>query len=47
MEYASTAWGTAAKTNKNRLDKAQNMALLVTVGAMKTTPAHVMDKQPM
>ena len=27
MEHASTTWGTAAKANKNRLDKVQNMAL--------------------
>ena len=27
MVYASTTWGTAVKTNKNRLDKVQNMAL--------------------
>ena len=48
MEYASTTWGTAAKANKNRLDKVQNMALQVILGAMKTTPVHVMEKkQPM
>ena len=47
MEYASTMWGTAAKTNKSRLDKVQNMALRVTLGAMKTTPVHYMGKQPM
>ena len=39
MEYASTTWGTAAKTNKSRLDKVQNMALR----AMKTTPVHDME----
>ena len=44
MEYASTTWGTAAMTNKNRLDKVQNMALRVRLGAMKTTPVHVMEK---
>ena len=44
LEYASTAWGTAAKTNKSRLDKVQNMALRVILGAMKTTPAHDMEK---
>ena len=45
MEYASTAWGTAAKTNKSRLDKIQNMALRVIFGAMKTTPVHDMEKK--
>ena len=44
MEYASTMWGTAAKTNKSRLDKIQNMALWVIHGAMKTTPVHDMEK---
>ena len=38
MEYASTTWGTAAKTKKSRLDKIQNMALRVILGAMNTTP---------
>ena len=37
MEYASTTWGTAAKTNKSRLDK-------VILGAMKTTPVHDVEK---
>ena len=49
-EYASTTWGTAAKTNKSRLDKVQNMALRVIFGTMKTTPVHDMEKkkkQPM
>ena len=39
-------WGTAAKTNKSRLDKVQNMALRVILGAMKTTLVHDMEKQP-
>ena len=43
MDYASTAWGTGAKTNKNRLDKVQNMDLQVILGAMKTTPVYVME----
>ena len=43
MEYAYTTWGTAAKTNKNRLDKVQNVALRVMLGAMKTTPVHDME----
>ena len=45
MEYSSTTWGTAAKTNKSRLDQAQNMAMRVILGAMKTTPVHDMGKQ--
>ena len=46
MEYASTTRGTAAKTNKSRLDKVQNMALRVILGAMKSTTVHVMEKTP-
>ena len=44
MEYASTTWGTAAKTNNSRLDKVQNMAVRVILGAMKTTPVRDMEK---
>ena len=44
MEYASTTWGTAAKTNKSRLDKVQNMALLVILGVMKTNQVDDMGK---
>ena len=44
MEYASTTWETAAKTNKNRLDKLQHMGLRVILDAMKTTPVHGMQK---
>ena len=43
MEYASTTWGTAGKTNKNRLDHVQHMGLRVTLGAMETTPVHDME----
>ena len=45
-EYASTTWGTADKTNKSRLDKIQNLALRVILGAVKTTPVHGMEKTP-
>ena len=44
MKHASTEWGTAAKTNKSRLDKVQNIALRVMPGAMKHTPVHDMEK---
>ena len=43
MEYVSTTWGTAAKSNKSRLDRVQNMGLRVILGAMKTTPIHEME----
>ena len=45
MENASTTWGTAAKTNKSRLDRVQNMPLRVILGAMKTTPVHDTGKK--
>ena len=44
-EYASTTWGTAARTNKSRLDKGQNMALRVIHGTMKSTHVHDMKKK--
>ena len=44
LEYGSTSWGTAAKTNKSKLDRVQNMGLRLILGAMKTTPIHEMEK---
>nr|KAG5705581.1 hypothetical protein BaRGS_034779 [Batillaria attramentaria] len=44
MEYASTSWGTASKTNKSRLDRVQNMGLRLILGAMRSTPIHEMTK---
>ena len=45
MEYATTSWATASNTNKNKLDKVQNVALRAIVGAMKTTPIKEMEKR--
>ena len=44
MEYATTSWGTAAKTNCQTLDKVQNMGLRIILGAMKTTPIKEMER---
>ena len=44
MEYASTSWITASKTNKSKLDKVQNTGLRTILGAMKTTPIMEMEK---
>ncbi|KAK7108155.1 hypothetical protein V1264_015944 [Littorina saxatilis] len=44
LEYASSSWNTAAKTNKTRLDKVQNLGLRTILGAMKTTPITEMEK---
>jgi len=44
LEYATTSWGTAAKTHKSRLDKVQNTGLRLILGAMKSTPVKEMEK---
>ena len=44
MEYASSSWGTAAKTRCANLDKVQNMALRIMLGALRTTPIKEMEK---
>ena len=43
-DYASTTWNTASTTNKNKLDKVQNMGLRIILGAMKSTPISEMEK---
>ena len=47
LEYASTTWGTAAKTNKSRLDKIQNMALRVILEPLEPPQCMTWKKQPM
>ena len=44
VEYASTTWTSASRTNKSKLDKVQNMGLRVILGAMKSTPICEMEK---
>ena len=44
LEYGATSWGTAAKTNTNKLNKVQNASLRIITGAMKTTPITEMEK---
>ena len=44
MEYASTSWITASKTNKSKLDKVQNTGLRTILGAVKTTQITEMEK---
>ena len=44
VEYASTTWDTASKTNKSKLDRVQNMGLRIILGAMKSTPIQQMEK---
>ena len=38
MEYASSAWSSAAKTNLDQLTKTQNAGLRIITGGMKTAP---------
>ena len=44
LEYASSSWNTAAKSNKAKLDKIQNRGLRTIMGAMKSTPITEMEK---
>ena len=38
LEYGMTAWGTAAKSNFDRVSKVQNQATRIITGAMRSTP---------
>ena len=44
LEYGSTAWSSAAKTNLQRLDKVQNQAMRIITGAMRSTPIAAMEE---
>lgn len=44
LEYGSSAWATASKTNTSRLNKVQNAGLRLITGGMKTTPIQAMEK---
>lgn len=44
LEYGSTAWATAAKTQTSRLRKVQNTGLRLITGGLKTTPIQEMEK---
>ena len=43
MEYASSAWATAARTNTSRLAKVQNTSMRLITGGLKTTPTIALD----
>ena len=45
MEYASSSWTTATKTNTGKLDKIQNAGLVLITGGIKTTQISAMEKQ--
>ena len=44
MEYASSAWSSAAKTNLEQLTKTQNAGLRIITGGMKTTPISQLER---
>ncbi|XP_070188880.1 uncharacterized protein [Littorina saxatilis] len=51
LEYGVTAWGTAAKSNFDRVSKVQNQAARIITGAMRSTPIqeleNIMGLEPM
>ena len=44
MEYAPNAWSMAAKANKTKLDKVQNLGLRCMLCAMRSSPIHEIKK---
>ena len=44
MEYASSAWSSAAKINLDQLTKTQNAGLRIITGGMKTTPISDLER---
>ena len=44
MEYASSAWSSAAKTNLDQLTITQNAGLRIITGGMKTTPISELER---
>ena len=44
LEYGSSAWSTASKTNLQSLDRVQNQALRLITGSMRSTPIQAMEK---
>ena len=43
LEYGVTAWGTAAKSNFDKVSKVQNQAARIITGAMKSTPIQELE----
>ena len=44
LEYGSSAWATASKSNSSRLSKVQNTGMRLITGGLKTTPIQAMEK---
>ena len=45
LEYGITAWGTAARSNLQKVISVQNQNLRIITGGMKSTPIHIMECQ--
>jgi hypothetical protein len=43
LEYGVTAWGTAAKSNFEKVSKVQNQATRIITGAMRSTPIQELE----
>ncbi|PVD33867.1 hypothetical protein C0Q70_05129 [Pomacea canaliculata] len=43
LEYGMTAWGTAAKSNFEKVSKVQNQAARLITGAMRSTPIQELE----
>ena len=43
IEYGMASWGTAAKTNFQKIEKVQNKSLRILTGGMKSTPVNYME----
>jgi ribonuclease HI len=43
LEYGTAAWGTAAKTNLDKVARVQNQASRIITGALKSTPIQAME----
>ena len=46
LEYGMATWGTAAKSNLDRLTKVQNQATRIMTGAIKSTPVKDLESIP-
>ncbi|KAK3784245.1 hypothetical protein RRG08_031630 [Elysia crispata] len=43
IEYGMASWGTAAKTNFQKIERVQNQSLRILTGGMKSTPMNYME----
>ena len=44
VEYTSTTWDSASKTNRSKLDRVQNIGLRTILGVLRSTPIQQMEK---